>query len=254
MPITSFEVVELFHLHFLRYVSIKLSQRSYAVKGGVCLRFFHRSPRLSADIDLDAHPQVSVNTLGKIVDTILESRGFVSNLSPQGVVSLNFRKPKQTNTTQKWKVDLLIGDQVTTTKIEFSRRAGEINDLQGTPGPELLSRYKMMPFAAKYYGAEEMTVQKLGALSADNRNALRDLFDLHHLFYFLGVDPQEIRNRVDSQTVDRADRKITTFTHRNFQEQVSPFLSESLAAMYEEADNFQRLRDQVQVKLIEIIS
>jgi len=254
VPLPSFEIRELFHLNFLRYLSSKLSQRRYAVKGGICLRFFHRSPRLSEDIDLDIHPQVNVNTLGKIVDTILGSRGFVSNFIPRGVVSLDFRKPKQTNTAQKWKIELLMGSAVTSTKIEFSRRAGKINDLQGTPSPELLSHYKMVPFAAKYYGAEEMTVQKIAALSAVNRNAVRDLFDLHHLFYSLDVDPQEIRNHIDSQTIDRADAKVATFTHRDFQEQVSPFLPESLAVMYEENDNFQKLKDDVQVKLIEMIS
>ena len=67
----SFELRESFHLAFLRHLATRLFGRSYAVKGGICLRFFHRSPRLSQDLDLDISPEVRLKTLQNAVDSVL---------------------------------------------------------------------------------------------------------------------------------------------------------------------------------------
>jgi predicted nucleotidyltransferase component of viral defense system len=255
MPLPSFAIREFFHLQFLRYLSSKLALRPYAVKGGVCLRFFHRSPRLSEDIDLDIDPQVQGKTLQNSVDSLLENRGFASNFLSRGVTAIEFRKPKQTETTQRWKVDLrIIGGTLLSTTVEFSRRSAIPQSVQGTPGPELLRDYKMMPFAAKYYAAEEIALQKIQALAAANRNAVRDLFDLRHLFETQGVEARSLRPHLDSQTIDQADEKIALFTRQDFREQVSPFLPETLAALYEDAREFEKLKEDVQTRILEIIA
>src|SRR5262249_55619107 len=123
MAIKSFELRELFHLVFLRQIAQRLMDRSYAVKGGICLRFFHHSPRLSEDVDFDVSSRLPVKTLQNAVDTVLESKAFRSQLLPHGVTNIEISKPKQTETIQRWKIGLFLGESRLSTKVEFSRRS-----------------------------------------------------------------------------------------------------------------------------------
>ena len=205
MATKSFELRELFHLALLRQLGTRLSGRSYAVKGGICLRFFHRSPRLSEDMDLDIVSQVRAATLEKAVDSVIDGRAMLATLMPIGVTAIKATKPKQTETTQRWKVMLQMsaGEELRT-KVEFSRRRGKIPYSVGVPDPNLLKQYKATPFAAQYYDATCLSTQKITALAADGRNALRDLFDLHHLFYTIGSNPEVVRALVVPKMVKAA--------------------------------------------------
>ena len=62
MEIHSFEVREYFHLLMLKELNKRLSGRDFALKGGVYLRLFLSSPRLSEDIDFDIDPKMQINT------------------------------------------------------------------------------------------------------------------------------------------------------------------------------------------------
>ena len=93
MPNPSFELREVFHLGLLHHLGLRLAGRDYAVKGGVCLRFFHRSPRFSEDMDLDVSPKVRQKTLEDAMDAVLESRSFTGSLIPRGIARLHVRKP-----------------------------------------------------------------------------------------------------------------------------------------------------------------
>src|SRR5258708_3924220 len=167
MATNSFELRELFHLALLRHLGTRLSGRSYAVKGGICLRFFHRSPRLSEDMDLDIVSQMRVETLRNAVDSVIDGRAMLATLLPLGVTGLKVTKPKQTDTTQRWKVALqLSGGDSLPTKVEFSRRRDQIQYSTGIPDGQLLKQYKMPPFAAQYYDAAQMAAQKIRALAA----------------------------------------------------------------------------------------
>ncbi len=86
----SFEIREFFHLAFLRQLAHRLADRSYAVKGGICLRFFHRSPRLSEDMDIDIGG-VPVATLANTVERILEGRALAAALASLGVRTIEGR-------------------------------------------------------------------------------------------------------------------------------------------------------------------
>ena len=85
MATRSFDLREFFHLALLRHLATRLSGRDYAVKGGICLRFFHRSPRLSQDMDVDIVSNVRLKTLQNAVDSILEGKAFAA--SALGVVA-----------------------------------------------------------------------------------------------------------------------------------------------------------------------
>jgi len=251
MATKSFELRELFHLALLRQLNARLSGRSYAVKGGICLRFFHRSPRLSEDMDLDIVSSVRASTLENAVDSVIHGRAMLATLMPYGVAAIKATKPKQTETTQRWKVMLrMSGDEELRTKVEFSRRRDEIQFLTGVPDANLLRRYKAAPFAAQYYGAARMSAQKIEALAADNRDALRDLFDLHHLFHTIGSKPEEVGALLDPETVKAAAEKVSSFTFEAFQEQVVPYLTAELMDLYRDSVVFDEQKDETAAILL----
>lgn len=241
---------ELFHLALLRHLSTRLSGRSYAVKGGICLRFFHRSPRLSEDMDLDVVSSMRPETLRNAVDSVLGSGAMISALAPAGVTGLAATRPKQTETTQRWKVALRVGSSSLPTKIEFSRRREKIAYATGVPDAELLRRYGMPPFAAQFYDADSAAAQKISALASPPRNALRDLFDLHHLIFTLGVDPEGPVSSMDSETISAAAEKVGGFSFKDFKEQVLPYLPGEMIDLYRDPSNFERQKDEVESTLI----
>ena len=250
----SFELREFFHLVFLRHLALRLLSRPYAVKGGICLRFFHRSLRLSEDMDLDIASRIPVKTVQNAVDSILRSRSFLGALAPAGVASVNFSKPKQTETVQRWKASLQIsGNVFLPTKIEFSRRHGQVTCETGRPEPEILEAYKLPPFAAQYYGKTAMCAQKILALASPSRNAVRDLFDLHHLFQTSRVNMGEVKKKVDHKPVEQAAEKIKVFSHKDFKEEVLPYLASDLMALYDKPPAFAQLKEEVEGKLIELL-
>lgn len=254
MATKSFELREFFHLALLRLLGTRLSGRSYAVKGGICLRFFHRSPRLSEDMDLDIVSQVRASTLENAVDSVIDGRAMLATLMPLGVAAIKATKPKQTDTTQHWKVMLrMSGDIELRTKVEFSRRRDEIQFSNGVPDANLLRHYKSTPFAAQYYDATRMSVQKIAALASDGRNALRDLFDLHHLFHAAGSEPEEVGALLDPQAPKAAAEKVQSFTFETFQEQVVPYLPADLMDLYRGSAVFDKQKDEVTAILLGMI-
>jgi len=100
------QVVELFHLHFVRLLCAGPDKDHFAVKGGCNIRFFFESVRYSEDIDLDVTDRVPVHVLKEKVSRILEAPALSLPLRSRGVKVSNFTAPKQTETTQRWKVSL----------------------------------------------------------------------------------------------------------------------------------------------------
>jgi len=254
MATRSFELREFFHLALLRHLATRLSGRSYAVKGGICLRFFHRSPRLSQDMDVDVVANVRLKTLQNAVDSVLEGQAFAAALLPQGITRVAASKPKQTETTQRWKVALHAGEgEPLSTKIEFSRRQHRIICATGMPDAELLRHYRMTPFAAQFYVAPAMAAQKIAALASSSRYALRDLFDLHHLLRVALVKPDDAAKLVDEKTLEGAADKVGRFTFGDFKEQVLPYLTGELIEMYRKEDAFERQKSEVEQALVEML-
>lgn len=236
---------ELFHLSLLFHLAQRLKNRAWAVKGGICLRFFHRSPRMSEDMDLDIEPLVRPDTLRKAVDTILASRAFRNGLAARGAADLRFSAPKQTGTVQRWKIALSApGSRMLPTKVEFSRRRERPLGASGIPDPETLQRHAFHPFAARFYDAPEMTAQKILAVAADSRHAARDLFDLDHLFHTIRVDPAKV-SAILGDVPESAVRNAGSFSFADFNDQVVPYLDESLMDHYKTRSNFEALRARV---------
>lgn len=201
-------------------------------------------------MDLDIVSQVRASTLENAVDSVIDSRAMLATLTPLGVAAIKATKPKQTDTTQRWKVMLqMSGDEELRTKVEFSRRRDEIQFSSGVPDADLLKRYKATPFAAQYYDATRMSAQKIAALAADGRNALRDLFDLHHLFCTIGSKPEEVSALLDAKITEAAAAKASSFTFEAFQEQVLPYLPAELMDLYRDSVVFDKQKEEVTARL-----
>jgi hypothetical protein len=106
------ELVEVFHLLFLAELGRQLDKQIYAVKGGCNLRFFFGSPRYSEALDLDVE-KVQTSTLSKKVSRLLTGRPLTLLLATHELVVRRTSMPKQTDTTQRWKIELDAGDPPT---------------------------------------------------------------------------------------------------------------------------------------------
>src|SRR5579862_5991645 len=93
------EMVEVFHLEFVRMLAASTQKGHYAIKGGCNLRFFFRSVRYSEDLDLDV-TIAAKETLERQVDGIFDSPAFARLLKARGVGVAERSKPKQTATVQ----------------------------------------------------------------------------------------------------------------------------------------------------------
>lgn len=179
---TQRQAIEIFHLLFLRAFGARVDKALFCLKGGCNLRFFLKSVRYSEDMDLDIRT-MAVGTLQNNVNRLLESPAFLQSLRAQGIELARTAQPKQTGTTQRWKLGLRIAESgiEVPTKIEFSRR-----DLGGTTAvepvdPEIIRTYRLYPVIVQHYSVHTAFEQKVSALALREQVQSRDVFDLNLL-------------------------------------------------------------------------
>jgi predicted nucleotidyltransferase component of viral defense system len=173
------QIIEIFHLLFLRALGARVDKALFALKGGCNLRFFLKSIRYSEDIDIDVQT-MSVGTLRNNVSRLLEAPSFAQAVRAQGIEITRTFLPKQTETTQRWKLTLRItesGAEVPT-KIEFSRRGlhGEKAVEQVDAG--IIRAYRLYPVIVQHYSVHAAFAQKVSALALREQIQSRDVFDL----------------------------------------------------------------------------
>src|SRR5688572_6458232 len=171
--------VEIFHLQFLRAFGARVEKALFALKGGCNLRFFHRSIRYSEDMNLDIG-KMAVGTLRSNVEKVLAADPLRHALRAQGFEIDSFTAPKQTPTTQRWKIALrsLESREQIPTKIEFSRRTPDPGATLAPVDPEIIRRYRMYPVIVQRYDADAAFAQKVAALALRSSVQARDVFDL----------------------------------------------------------------------------
>jgi len=226
-PITC---IEQFHLLFLDQLGRKLDKRHYALKGGCNLRFFLRSIRYSEDIDLDVQ-SISVVSLQDRVNQILQGASLARILQARGLSISACSAPKQTETTQRWKLALAVkGTELPlNTKIEFSRR-GISEPVVFEPVDSLLMRdYQLTPILASHYPAEAAFRQKINALIFRSQTQARDVFDLDHLLR-CGVSTKGMV--LPSQWRD-AQQNAMSISYDVFKSQVLAYLAPEYQSQYE---------------------
>lgn len=236
------QYVEFFHLAFLDQLGRKLDKRLYALKGGCNLRFFLGSIRYSQDIDLDV-TTIWGATLKKTVNTILTSTGLTLQLKAQSLEIAHVSEAKQTDTTQRWKVQLQ-GQRGMTfpTKIEFSRRGLE-HPVEFEPiNSTILSSYRLHPIFVPHYGPNIAFKQKIRALALRSETQARDIWDLFHLINAYGA------LEGDGEYLTKACENIYSMSFSDFKDQVIAFFPPDMQNQYNS-----KIWDEIQLKVLEYL-
>lgn len=232
-----FQIREVFHLEFLRWFARKMEANRYALKGGANLRFFYKSVRYSADMDIDI-TGVRVEKVKKIVMEILSARGLADNLKFFGIeriVAPDLTKAKQTETTQRFKIHLLTarGEDLFT-KIEFSRRGLKGAAVVEPVSVPILRAYKMAPLLVPHYDAASAIGQKIQALAERSVLEARDIFDLFVLIsQYEGSEREPMQVR--SATLKTALDNIFLVEFPQFQDTVVAYLGADDQKVYSSA-------------------
>jgi hypothetical protein len=227
------QTIEAFHLAFLEVLRHKLDPTRYVLKGGVNLRYFFGSVRYSEDIDLDVSG-IPGWALEEKVDGLLRSPALAITLRSSGLVVATdgVSKPKQTDTTRRWKVPILAKDQrhPVRTKIEFSNRNGERRyKLEAVPA-SVVEPYGLRTPSVQHYLEAPAAEQKILALAGRSETQARDVFDLDLLLRRSPLAP----GTVDTDTRKAAAERGLELPYEAFAGQVLPFLDPEVAALYDE--------------------
>jgi predicted nucleotidyltransferase component of viral defense system len=238
------QAIEIFHLHFLRSFSARVDKALFALKGGCNLRFYHRSIRYSEDMDLDIRTMAPA-TLRSNVETVLEANSFRQALRAQQLELAGFSSPKQTQTTQRWKIRLrlLIPQATIPTKIEFSRRALDEGLALAAVEPELIRAYRMYPVLVQHYGAAAAFAQKISALAQRTQTQARDIFDLK-LLADGGAAATPLR-KAQLEQLPRAIDNAMSIGFEEFVGQVVAFLEPEHQADFGKRAYWETLQEQV---------
>lgn len=234
MALSTAQAIECLHLGFLAVLRTRLDEGRYILKGGVNLRYFFASVRYSADIDLDING-VDGRKLEDQVDKTLVSDALTIVLRSAGVrvLSDQITKPKQTETTRRWKVQIVAEGLRTPvrTKIEFSARNGEDRFALDTVPDEVTRPYAMRPPSVQHYLLGPATEQKVVALALRPETQARDVFDLDVLLRKAPL----VQDRVKAEHRQAAAEAATSLPYAAFEDQVRPFLDPPIAAIYDQA-------------------
>ncbi len=224
--------VEQFHLLFLAQLARRVKPALFVLKGGCNLRFFHQSVRYSEDMDLDLG-EIGAGAFRDKVREVLASRPFAQVLEARGVAIERVSEPKQTDTTQRWKLGLRAQGAALPlpTKIECSRRGLEDGSILGSVDPIVARAYRLPPFMVNHYDGASALRQKIGALAGRRETQARDVFDLHHLL--AGGDTLRASPERDEDVVERARANALTVDFGRFKSQVLAYLEPEAQAQYD---------------------
>lgn len=247
------QCIEQFHLLFLDQLGRKIDKRLYALKGGCNLRFYFKSMRYSEDLDIDIQT-IRKDTLLKNVQTILESKTFITLLQLRDIAIKEISAPKQTEITQRWKIALSIPSWQTHTKIEFSRRGFLGTVLFEAVDVLLTHDYHLPPILTSHYDKSAAIIQKISALADRNVTQARDIFDLYLLLGGNAILPSMVnllpaQKKQLFQKVDKALDNIAAMHYQEFCSQVVAFLATEYQAQYASKEIWQQIVSNVKLAL-----
>jgi len=238
------QIVELFHLHFVRLLCSGPDKDRFAVKGGCNLRFFFDSVRYSEDIDLDV-TTLPVHTLKEKVTRIFAGPALVLPLKSRGITVLGTSAPKQTETTQRWKVALAVEGRALPlhTKIEFSRRKATEEWRVEPVSTSVLAEYGLMPLLAPHYPLAAAIRQKIGALIHRSTVQARDVFDLSVLVAKASGNVEALRS-IPAQ-IQKAIERCMEVSYDHYKGQVVSYLKSDQVEALGSREAWDALQSQV---------
>lgn len=240
----SLQLREVFHLEFLRRLGRAVKSENYSVKGGVNLRFFFKSFRYSEDMDIDVRA-IGVVQLKETVMKVLINDSFQENLKPFGIVRIippDIAKAKQTETTQRFKVHLILSSgEDLFTKVEFSRRGFSGKPIIGAVDDSILRAYKLASLLAPHYDSHCAITQKLGALASRTAIQARDVFDLYILSSQYDIKSKRIDN-IKPEIIQKAYDHTFEIEFEQFRDTVVSYLSGEDQMAYNKPESWEEIR------------
>jgi Nucleotidyl transferase AbiEii toxin, Type IV TA system len=237
------QAVEFFHLQFIRLLCAGPDRNRFAIKGGCNLRFFFESVRYSEDLDLDVD-RMPVHTLKEKVANILELPSFVLPLKGRGLSIGEVSAPKQTETTQRWKIGLFLAGRSSAlhTKVEFSRRGSAEKTRIEPVAQMVLAEYQLLPLLAPHYPLDGAVRQKVGALVGRSTVQARDVFDLAVLFARAG-GPEALSSARGQ--LGKAVERAMDVSYADFKSQVASYLKPEHLDEYGTRESWNALQSRV---------
>ena len=210
---------------------MQLPLDEFAMKDGGNLRFFLRSPRRSADLDLDYLGR-TFGQFGERMDAVLISRQL-SELLRLRDIELRFEghRAKDTETVKRWKFQLTRpGMETASSKIEFSNRGSTAAPVLEQMDTELARQLGGVAVRIKHYLPPDAIEQKIRALADRSATEPRDVFDLDHLFRQY---PDAIaQSRPDHKNVVAAKDRAIDISYDDYKRLVGEFLEEDFVELY----------------------
>ncbi len=227
------QLIEIFHLIFLRHLGGKIQKEHYALKRGCNLRFYFKSIRYSEDMDFDIKT-VARNTLQSNIRKILKSPSLTKTLSAKGLEIIDSSEPKQTDTTQRWKISLRTKENrlPIPTKLEFSRRKMTSNVLFEAVDPELVQDYGLYPIYSNHYGIQDALDQKISALIHRTEIQARDVFDIDLIH--LSQRKLKTKSNLTKEDLTRGQENALTLRFHDFKGQVVAYLLPEFQIHYDQ--------------------
>jgi len=242
--------IEFFHLVFLRALVAKGEDKTLvALKGGCNLRFYFDSVRYSEDIDFDVSVMAR-NTLKNKVDRLLRSPPVLAPLKSKGIELTTASAPKQTDTTQRWKLGLRAeGLSVPLrTKLEFSRRDAIDGTVFEAIRSDVLRPYGLTPMLAHHYAAHAAIIQKIHALAGRAEPQARDVFDLSLLMARPEAASVKL-SRAQESWVSAAIERAMSISYDAYHAQVVAYLDPEQVALYEDRATWDHMQATVIARL-----
>ncbi|HKY39283.1 MAG TPA: nucleotidyl transferase AbiEii/AbiGii toxin family protein [Polyangiaceae bacterium] len=240
----------MFHLVLLRALVAKGEDKSLiSLKGGCNLRFFFGSVRYSEDMDLDVVVMARETLKNKVV-RLLRSPVVTAPLKAQGLTIIETSAPKQTETTQRWKVGLRReGDELPIrTKVEFSRRDAIEGAKFEAANREVLRPYGLTPVLATHYTTEAAIRQKIHALASRSEPQARDVFDLALLLARPDAAGLELETAAKKWLSDAIDRAMGV-SFDEYASKVVAFLEPGHAEVYADRAAWDAMQEDVVARL-----
>lgn len=234
---------EIFHLIFMDYFHKNIDSILYALKGGCNIRFFFQSIRYSEDIDIDVQ-KIAVETLKNKVDKIFSNVFFKQALKAYGIDIVYCEQSKQTQVTQRWKIQLKVPVQVIpiSTKIEFSRRVEIQNANLGILSHNFVNEYMIKPIFLSHYDKKSAILQKFNDLINRTEAQARDIFDLGLL---LKDYPSNVTDELNVADKEKALLNMSCVGFKEFESQVVSYLEFNAQQYYNSPESYKIICEDV---------
>lgn len=248
-PPTNAQVIELFHVAFLGVLPTRLDRSRYVLKGGANLRYFFSSHRYSEDIDLDISG-IEQWRVEEKVDGVLASRTLRAVLRAHDLEIGEFTKPKQSDTTHRWKVPIIAPGhhEPIRTKIEFSNRNGDARYRLDAVPSRVVEPFALRAPSVQHYIGQAPIEQKVRALENRSETQARDVFDLDLL---LRREPLE-RGAVPGVILEGAIDRAFELPFGAFNDQVLNFLEPEIVVLYD-SETWENMKAFVAEKLEDVL-